>query len=72
MQNLWLDLRYAARTFRRAPGFVALAIATLAIGIGATAAIFSAVDAVLLRPLPFPRPDQLVIVGQLNSRTGAW
>lgn len=72
MQNLWLDLRYAARTFRRAPGFVALAIATLAIGIGATAAIFSAVDAVLLRPLPFPRPDQLVIVGQLNRRTGAW
>ena len=56
------DVRYALRQWRRRPAFVATAIGTLALGIGATTAIFSVVDGVLLRPLPFPNPDRLVAV----------
>ena len=62
------DVKYAVRTLTKNPGFAAVTIATLAIGIGANAAIFSAVRAVLLRPLPFPEPEQLV---QLYSTTRA-
>ena len=60
MNALALDLRLALRALRRAPGFALTAIVTLALGVGATTAIFSAVDAVLLRPLPFPEPERLV------------
>jgi len=56
------DVRFALRSFRRAPGFTAVAILTLAVGIGANTAIFSAVDAMLLRPLPFKEPDRLMTV----------
>lgn len=62
-----LDLRYALRQARRAPGFTALAIGTLALGIGATTTIFTLVERVLLRPLPFPRAAELVMLTGRDS-----
>ncbi len=62
LEDLRRDLVYAARTFRRNPGFVTIAVLTRALGIGATTAIYSVVDAILLRPLPFANSDRLVRV----------
>jgi len=64
------DLRFALRTFRRAPGFTAVAVVTLALGIGANTAIFSAVDALLLRPLPFREPGRLMSVSLTVPQRG--
>jgi putative ABC transport system permease protein len=62
--SLWQDLRYGARTLRKAPGFTLTAVVTMALGIGATTATFSVCDAMLWKPLPLPHLDQLVIVQQ--------
>jgi predicted permease len=63
MENFFLDLRFVLRQLRKSPGYAATAMLMLAFGIGATTAIFSIVDGVLLRPLPFPDPDRLVVLG---------
>jgi putative ABC transport system permease protein len=62
---LWQDLRYAVRTFWKRPAFASASVVTLALGIGATTAIFSVVYGVLLKPLPFPEPERLVTLRQL-------
>ena len=63
LETCWQDLRFSFRSLRKSPTFTAVVVLTLALGIGATTAIFSLVEAVLLRPLPFPNAERLVLLG---------
>ena len=70
MDTLIKDLRYAVRSLRKRPGFLVIAVATLALGIGATTAMFTVVNSVLLRPLQFPEPEKIVLLEGVNPRQG--
>ena len=71
MESLIKEIGYGARSLLKHPGFTAIAVITLALGIGANTAIFSLVNAVLLKPLPFPEPDRLVMLWEDMSSIGS-
>jgi predicted permease len=70
LEIVWRDVTYAWRALRRTPGFTAVAVVTLAVGIGANAAIFSVFDAVLLRPLPYRDAERLYVIHETSPRDG--
>src|SRR5215510_14980301 len=71
LENLWRDLRYGLQTLRRNPGFTAVAVLSLALGIGANTAVFSLMDAVLLKMLPVKNPEQMFFLERAGVPKGA-
>jgi len=67
VESIWADVKYAARQLRRSPGFTVTAVLTLALGVGANTAVFSVLNAVLFRPLPFDSPDRLVSIFSVEN-----
>ncbi|MEE8584360.1 MAG: permease prefix domain 2-containing transporter, partial [Acidobacteriota bacterium] len=76
MQNFWQDFRFALRTLTRSPGFTALVVLTLALGIGANTTVFSLVDSLIIHPFDYPEEDRLIGVGTVfpkkNQELGFW
>src|SRR5581483_5764857 len=70
MTSIFQDLRYASRQLRKNPGFTAVTVLTLALGIGVNAAMFAVIDGVLLRPFPFPKPNQVVEMSEASVAEG--
>ena len=70
MENLIKDIRYGVRSFLKRPGFLVIAVSTLALGIGATTAMFTVVNSVLLRPLQFPESERIVLLEGVSAAAG--
>src|SRR5580698_502081 len=70
LTSIWRDLRYALRTLGRNPGFACVSVLALGLGIGANSAIFTVVNSVLLQPLHFDKPEQLIVVRERNLKAG--
>ena len=66
-ETIWADLKFAARGLRKNPGFLAVVVFSLALGIAANSTIFSVLNALLYRPLPYPQPESLVVIWQAEQ-----
>ena len=72
MDTFWRDLRFGARALARSPGFTAVAVVTLAIGIGTLSAFYPIVDDLVLNPLPWPNSERIVGISERNTRKPGW